>query len=154
VVRCTSQVSLLGSWIRAKAFFGAKYLPLLRELIELANAGFEGYGAVISLFIHIQAPVRLYLKHFSKPKPRGYCLVAGIDLNSDRINMAVLDSYGRLVAARTAWFSEVTSHGYPGNRARQRRLQGLASILGYAPVLAWTTLHSRTCQLLSIGDSL
>ena len=125
-----------GSWIRARALFGSRYLSLLSELVELAVKGRDGYGVVVSfeerLLIHVQVPVWLYLKHFTRHKPRGYGLLAGFDLNSDRVNMAVVDGSGEIVAVKTAWFPEVTSHGFPRDAARQRRLQAIARLLDYA----------------------
>ena len=86
---------LWGKWVFGKAYFGKEYLPLLKELEELSRRKEEGYGAVISFkdhpMIHFQIPLRLYLKHFSSPKPNGYSLVAGFDLNSDRLNVVVIN---------------------------------------------------------------
>ncbi len=107
-----------GSWIKARALFGRKYIPLLRELVELCRRREEGYGARIvfrdrRLEIHVSVPLHLYLKHFSAPRREGYGLVAGIDLNSDRINMVVTDLNARIITMKTAWFPEVTLHGFP-----------------------------------------
>jgi len=126
-----------GSWIRARAYFGPEYVPLLKELVELSSRRVDGYGVTISLknsglSIHVSVPVALYLKHLGRAKGRGYGLVAGFDLNSDRINMAVLNGEGSIVAMRTERFPEATSPGYPRDRARGRRLQSLARLLEYA----------------------
>ena len=126
-----------GSWIRCKVFFGEKYVPLLKELLELANQKEEGYSARIvfregRIELHISVPLHLYLKHFSLPERRGYGLVAGLDLNSDRVNMVVTDSSGRIVAMRTAWFPELTLHGFPKENARDTRLKKLKELLSYA----------------------
>ena len=84
-----------GSWIYGKAFFGKQYLPLLKELEELASRKEEGYGVVISFketpVIHIQISLWLYLKHLSVQKPDGHGLIAGFDLSSDRLNVVVID---------------------------------------------------------------
>lgn len=126
-----------GSWIKAKALFGRKYIPLLRELMMLCGRRGEGYGARIvfrngRLEIHVSVPLYLYLKHFSLPRREGYGLVAGLDLNSDRVNMAVIDGNARIVALRTAWFPEVTLHGFPRDKARDIRLKRLKELLRYA----------------------
>ena len=34
-----------GSWIRCRAHFGQRYVPLVKELVKLAESGVEGYGA-------------------------------------------------------------------------------------------------------------
>ncbi len=122
-----------GAWIRARAFFGEKYISLLKELVELADRKKEGYGVVVSFRkyprIHVQVPLWLYLKHFSLPKTRGYGLVAGFDTNSDRLNVVVINDAGDIVALKTFWYSDVVSHGFPREEARQIRLNTLRDAL-------------------------
>ena len=122
-----------GSWIRGRAFFGEKYVSLLRELVELADRREEGHGVVVSFRecprIHIQVPLWLYLKHFSLSKTRGYGLVAGFDLNSDRLNVIVIDAGANIVAMKTFWYSEVVSHGFPREKAMWTRLNALSEAL-------------------------
>jgi len=123
-----------GEWIELESRFGKKYIPLIEELIELVNGRKESYGVAISfrngkIYIHLEVPLHLYLKHFSEPKQRGYNLVAGFDVNSDRVNVAVLDFNASIVALRTFWYSEVTSHGLPAERARWIRLNALSNAL-------------------------
>lgn len=132
-----------GSWIGAKAFFGEKYIPMLKELAELASRRAEGYGVVISFRehprIHVQVPIHLYLKHFSNTKQfnsRGF--VAGFDLNSDRINMVVVDKNGKIVYMKSAEFPEVTLHGFPAELAKQRRLQTLSYLIRLAKLVGVT----------------
>ncbi|MGC9072310.1 MAG: hypothetical protein ACP5HK_06435 [Acidilobus sp.] len=122
-------------WVFGKAYFGKEYLPLLKELEELASKGEEGYGAVVSFkhypMIHLQIPLWLYLKHFSSPKPGGYGLIAGFDLNSDRLNVVVIDRDGKVVARRTWWYSEAVSHGFPKEKAKALRLNALSEALNF-----------------------
>ncbi|MFP3234486.1 MAG: hypothetical protein RXR08_12745 [Sulfolobaceae archaeon] len=122
-------------WVFGKAYFGKEYLPLLHELEELAERKEEGYGAVISFkhypMIHLQIPLWLYLKHFSSPKPNGYGLVAGFDLNSDRLNVVVVNKEGSIVTTKTWWYSEVVSHGFPKGKAMALRLNTLSESLNF-----------------------
>lgn len=53
-------------------------------------------------------------------------------MNSDRINMVIVDRLGIIRDVRTGWFPEVTSHGFPRNKANTIRLQALAKLLDYA----------------------
>ena len=46
--------------------------------------------------------------------------------------MVVIDSYSRIVAMKTAWFPELTLHGFPREKARDTRLKKLKELLSYA----------------------
>ncbi len=123
-----------GEWLRFKVCFGKKYLSLINELIELANQRKISYGVSISfkyskLYIHVEVPLQLYLKYFSTPKPNGYGLFAGFDLNSDRLNVVVIDADADVVAMKTSWYSEVVSHGFPKEKAKWIRLNALSKTL-------------------------
>ena len=110
-------------------------MPLLKELEDLASKKVEGYGAVISFkdhpMIHLQVPLWLYLKHFSSPKLNGYDLVAGFDLNSDRLNVVVVNKESSIVTTKTWWYSEVVSHGFPKDKAKALRLNALSQALNF-----------------------
>ncbi|MEM0027652.1 MAG: hypothetical protein QXT53_07865 [Ignisphaera sp.] len=123
-----------GEWIECATRFGRKHLPLIEELIQLANAKRESYGASITfrngkVYIHLEVPLWLYLKHLGTEKPRGYGLVAGFDLNSDRINVVVIDANANIVAMKSLCYSEITSPGFPRNKARWLRLNALSNAL-------------------------
>jgi transposase, putative, N-terminal domain len=124
-----------GKWVYGKAYFGKEYLSLLHELEELASNKEEGYGAVISFeekpMIHLQIPLWLYLKHFSSPKPVGYGLIAGFDLNSDRLNVVVVNEEGKVVTKKTWWYSDVTRPGFPKGKAMALRLNALSQALNF-----------------------
>ena len=124
-----------GKWVFGKAYFGKEYLPLLSELEELTRRKEEGYGAVVSFkyypTIHLQIPLWLYLKYFSSPKPNGYGLIAGFDLNSDRLNVVVVNEEGKVVTKKTWWYSDVTRPGFPKGKARALRLNALSESLNF-----------------------
>ncbi len=82
------------------------------------------------IYLHVFVPIELYLKHFKKGVAKGI-LIAGFDLNSDRVNVVIIDRHGRLVDTKTVWFPEVTSHGFPREKARVLRLKALAKVLKY-----------------------
>ncbi len=45
-------------------------------------------------------------------------LYSGVDVNTDRINLAIVDADGRLRDVKTFWFREVTARGgFPRRRA-------------------------------------
>jgi hypothetical protein len=108
---------------------------MLYELEELSRRKEEGYGAVISFeekpMIHLQIPLWLYLKHFSLPKPVGYGLIADFDLNSDRLNVVVVNKDGKVIAIKTFWYSDVTRPGFPKDKAMVLRLNALSQALNF-----------------------
>jgi predicted transposase len=124
-----------GKWVHGKAYFGKEYLSLLKELEDLASKKEEGYGVIVSFkdhpMIHFQIPLWLYLKHFSSPKPNGYGLVAGFDLNSDRLNVVVINEEGKVVTNKTFWYSDVTRPGFPKGKAIALRLYALSQALNF-----------------------
>jgi len=124
-----------GSWITLRAEFGEKYLQLLRELVDSAKQKKLSYTARIvfregDIYLHLSIPIQLYLKYFKKGEARGQ-LIAGFDLNSDRTNLVIIDEHGEIVDVKTAWFPEVTSHGFPREKAKVLRLNALARLLEY-----------------------
>ena len=106
-------------WIEGTADFGA-FNPIVEELTALAEQNLEGYTARISFngrfYVHVSVPVELYLNHTRIGYVRGFRF-AGFDVNSDRCNMAIAGSDGRIVRCETAWFSQVVQHGYPKDEA-------------------------------------
>ena len=81
--------------------------------------------------IHLQVPLWLYLKHFSSPKPVGYGLIAGFDLNSERLNVVVVNEEGKVVTKKTWWYSDVTRPGFPKGKAMALRLNALSQALNF-----------------------
>jgi len=124
------------SWLLFKAQFGEDYIPLVQEVVKLAREKKLSYGTRIvfkngRIYLHVSIPIDLYLQYFSKGEADGG-LIAGFDINADRINMVIVDRYGRIRDIKTEWFPEVTSHGFPRSKARTRRLEALTKLLRYA----------------------
>jgi len=123
-------------WVKFKVLFGKQYIPLIHELVEKSLCKEMSYTAKIlfkngKIYLHVSVPVELYLKHFKKGEVHGK-LIATFDLNSDRINMVILDELSIIRDVKTEWFPEITSHGFPRNKANTLRLQALARLLSYA----------------------
>jgi IS605 OrfB family transposase len=106
-------------WIEGTADFGA-FNPIVGELVALAEQNLEGYTVRIlfngRFYVHVSVPVELYLNYTRIGYVRGFRF-ASFDVNSDRCNMAIAGSVGRIVRCETAWFSQVVQHGYPKDKA-------------------------------------
>jgi len=121
-------------WIEGKLRTQKRYKPILEELRNYSySAGIamnnSGYSVYISL------PVELYAK-ISKKKRVGCDAehIAAFDLNSDRINMALLRVNGLLIETRNRHFPEVNSPGYRKAKAKDTRLKALSELIDYATV--------------------
>ena len=63
-------------------------------------------------------PLDFYRKYMARYRRNYGKLYGGVDANSDRINLAIVDGEGNLRDTYTFWFREVTARGYPRRRAR------------------------------------
>jgi len=125
-------------WLELKTKFGKKYLDLVSKLISEeysygASIVLKEENGKINFFLHISIPIDLYVQFFKKSsrnKIVGY--IAGFDFNSDRINMVIINKNGILLDVKSEHFPEVTSHGFPREKAKGLRRQALAKLVKYA----------------------
>jgi len=123
-------------WIECEARFGEEYIPLVNEVIDRAMNNELSYNAKIlfrngKIYLHLSVPLELYIKYFKKGEAKGGN-IACFDLNSDRINMVIIDRQGIIKETKTEWYSEVNRPKYPKNKAWPLRLQALGRLLKYA----------------------
>jgi hypothetical protein len=67
--------------------------------------------------IHVAIPMDAYYEHMARHRRNAGKLIGGVDVNTDRINLAIIGEDGELIDHRTFWFSEVTARGFPKHRA-------------------------------------
>jgi len=123
-------------WIVAKAKFGKKYVPLIEKLANLSllpySVGIYLKGEKIE--IHVNIPLEVYVRHLGhnmeSNKHGGY--IAGFDFNPDRVNMVIVDREGNILDIRSKHFHEVTSPGFPKERAKDIRRKAFAELVEYA----------------------
>jgi hypothetical protein len=90
-----------------------KYMP--RVVVRGYNV--RSGKLYVSGEIHVTIGYDFYLKHATRyGEPRG-SLIGGVDVNSDRINLAIVDEKGNLRDCKTFWFSETTARGCPRRKA-------------------------------------
>ena len=104
---------------------------LVEILVERATKGLVGYPARIvvkdygigkrGLHIHgelqVMVPYSLYLEVMKRyDKPRGDN-IGGVDVNVDRLDAVVIDSYGNLLSYRTFWLKNSTFMGVTMKRS-------------------------------------
>ena len=117
-------------WVEAPVKFGKRYLPIIRHMM---NGEKIRYGVEISenFKVHVYVPFWLYKQYLGRENNGGNYM-ASFDLNSDRINMVIVNQNGEILDVKNEHFHEVSMHGYPRNRAKNLRLQALAKLLDYA----------------------
>jgi hypothetical protein len=86
-----------------------KYMP--RVVIREYNV--RDGKPYVSGEIHVTIGYDFYLKHMTRHREPKGGLIGGVDVNADRINLAVIDEKGDLRDYKTFWFSETTARGYP-----------------------------------------
>ncbi len=82
--------------------------------------------------IHITVPLDIYYEHMAKHRRNNGVLFGGVDVNADRINLAIIDEDGELIDHRTFWFSETTARGFPKHRAWSIISMRVHEMLNYA----------------------
>jgi hypothetical protein len=82
--------------------------------------------------IHITVPMDVYYEHMSRYRRNAGKLFGGIDVNVDRINLAIVDRNGKLIDHKTFWFSETIARGFPKDKARIIISSKIHEMLDYA----------------------
>jgi hypothetical protein len=67
--------------------------------------------------VHITVPLDVYYEHMARHKKNSGKLIGGVDVNTDRINLAIVDEGGDLRDYKTFWFSEASKKGFPKHSA-------------------------------------
>jgi hypothetical protein len=105
-----------------------KYMP--RVVIRGCNV--RGGKLYVSGEIHVTIGYDFYLKRMARYRePRG-SLIGGVDVNTDRINLAIIDEKGNLRDYKTFWFSEAVTRGYPRRKAWSAIGLKIHEVLRYA----------------------
>jgi len=82
--------------------------------------------------VQITMPIDFYYKHMTRVKVNRGKLYGGVDVNVDRINLAIIDSNGDLRDVYTFWFRETTARGFPRKSARSIIGVKVHEMLSYA----------------------
>jgi len=68
--------------------------------------------------VQLTIPIDFYYKHITRYRKNSGRLYGGVDVNTERVNLAIVDSEGGLRDTYTFWFREVTARGSPRKKAR------------------------------------
>jgi hypothetical protein len=67
--------------------------------------------------VHMTVPMDVYYERMARHKKNSGKLVGGVDVNTDRINLAIIDEDGELIDHKTFWFSEASRKGFSRHKA-------------------------------------
>jgi len=95
---------------------------------------YNAYSDRLYLYLKLQimVPYTLYkevMKKHDKPLSN---LIAGIDVNTDRLNLAIINSKGVLKNKKTFWFDDTLARGYKKERAWSKINEEIHRLLDYA----------------------
>jgi hypothetical protein len=82
--------------------------------------------------IHMTVPLDIYYEHMARHKKNSGKLFGGVDVNTDRVNLAIVDENGELIDHKTFWFSEVIARGFPKHSAWSLIGMRIHELLNYA----------------------
>ena len=108
------------SWLEFRHDFGGRFIKAEKYTTKVVFRNGK-------IYLHLSIPFELFQYGITCGK-----LIASFDLNSDRINMVIVDREGKIRDVKVKHFPEVTSHGFPRNKAKDIRLKTLAELLDYA----------------------
>jgi hypothetical protein len=111
-----------------KPTISKRYRILLNRMLEerqkytgrvvIKSYGVEESDLWVQGEIQVTISLDFYYKHMSKARVNNGRLYGGVDVNLDRINLAIIDDSGSLRDIHTFWFEEASRKGCNKHRAR------------------------------------
>jgi len=98
----------------------------------IKSYGTEGGNLWVQGEVQMTIPIDFYYKHMTKARANTGLFYGGVDVNVDRINLAIIGSGGNLRDVRTFWFEEVSRKGCSRRRARSVVGMRVHEMLEYA----------------------
>ena len=128
--------------ITVKPTISNNYRLILDKILEekqkhTARIVVKDYGARREkVWIHgeiqLIVPLNFYYKYMTRYRKNYGKFYGGVDVNTDRINLVIVDKKGSLRDAYTFWFREITSRGFPRKKARTIIGMKIHEMLKYA----------------------
>jgi hypothetical protein len=100
--------------------------------VVVKDYGVRGNQLWVHGEVQVTIPMDVYYEHMSKHKRNAGKLVGGVDVNTDRINLAIIDEDGELIDHETFWFSEASRKGFPKHKAWSIIGMRIHELLDYA----------------------
>ena len=100
--------------------------------VVVKDYGVRGNQLWVRGEVQVTVPLDVYYEHMAKHRRNAGRLFGGVDVNSDRFNLAIIDEDSELIDHRTFWFSETTARGFPKHRAWSIISMRVHEMLNYA----------------------
>ena len=116
--------------------------------VVVKDYGVRGSQLWVRGEVHMTVPLDIYYEYMARHRRNAGKLVGGVDVNSDRLNLAIVDERGELIDHRTFCFSEVTARGFPKHRAWSIIGMRIHEMLNYAYRHGVKTLFLENPEIL------
>jgi len=100
--------------------------------VAIKSYGVEGGDLLVQGEVQITIPIDFYYKHVTRARANKGRLYSGVDVNVDRLNLAIVDGSGSLKDTHTLWFREVTARGFSKKSAGSIIGVKIREMLSYA----------------------
>jgi hypothetical protein len=100
--------------------------------VVLRSYGIGGGNLWVQGEVQVTIPMDFYYRHMARYRRNDGKLYGGVDVNTDRINLAIIDEDGELIDHKTFWFSEASRKGCSGRRAWSIIGMRIHELLDYA----------------------
>jgi len=100
--------------------------------VVVRDYGVRGNQLWVRGEVQVTVPMDVYYEHMVRHRRNAGRLLGGVDVNSDRINLAIVDEDGELIDHKTFWFSEASRKGFSRHSAWSIIGMRIHEMLNYA----------------------
>jgi len=116
--------------------------------VVVRDYGVRGSQLWVHGEVQVTVPLDVYYERMARHKRNSGKLIGGVDVNTDKINLAIIDKEGRLIDHRTFWFSEATARDFPKHSAWSIIGMRIHELLDYAYNHGVKTLFLENPEIL------
>jgi hypothetical protein len=114
----------------------------------IKSYGTEGGNLWVQGEVQVTIPIDFHYEHMTRLRASAGSLYGGVDVNVDRLNLAIVDSGGNLRDMHTFWFEEASRKGCSRRRARSIIGMKVHEMLEYAYHHGVKTLFLESPEVL------
>jgi IS605 OrfB family transposase len=100
--------------------------------VVVRDYGVRGSQLWVHGEVQVTIPMDAYYEHMARHRRNSGRFIGGVDVNTDRINLAIIDEDGELIDHETFWFSEASRKGFSRHKAWSIIGMRIHEMLNYA----------------------